>query len=161
MRKYVFYAIGEIALVVIGILLALQINLWNENRVLKKEEYTYLLSLQRDVGTMIQEFENHGEGLLQEKNAAIQALRSLENCMLDSNSRQNLNDVLEGHQSLGLPGPKRAAYDEMLATGTFARMQNDSLKTAITDLYAGLAEGGDRLNYFRDELGRASQIIMK
>jgi len=34
-RKYLFYAIGEIALVVIGILIALQINNWNE---IKKEE---------------------------------------------------------------------------------------------------------------------------
>ena len=36
--KYLLYAIGEIALVVIGILIALQINSWNENkRLLKKE----------------------------------------------------------------------------------------------------------------------------
>ncbi|MBT8293982.1 MAG: hypothetical protein KJN70_11965 [Eudoraea sp.] len=33
--KYIMYAIGEIALVVIGILIALQVNNWNENR---KEE---------------------------------------------------------------------------------------------------------------------------
>jgi hypothetical protein len=31
-RKYLFYAIGEVALVVIGILIALQINNWNEAR---------------------------------------------------------------------------------------------------------------------------------
>ena len=31
-RKYLIYAIGEIALVVIGILIALQINNWNESR---------------------------------------------------------------------------------------------------------------------------------
>ena len=30
--KYLRYAIGEIFLVVIGILIALQINNWNENR---------------------------------------------------------------------------------------------------------------------------------
>lgn len=30
LRKYFFYAIGEIAMVVIGILIALQINNWNE-----------------------------------------------------------------------------------------------------------------------------------
>lgn len=30
--KYLKYAIGEIILVVIGILIALQINNWNENR---------------------------------------------------------------------------------------------------------------------------------
>ncbi|MDT0558291.1 DUF6090 family protein [Ichthyenterobacterium sp. W332] len=31
-KKYLLYAIGEILLVVIGILIALQINIWNENR---------------------------------------------------------------------------------------------------------------------------------
>ena len=39
-RKYLLYAIGEIALVVIGILIALQINNWNEwrkDRIIEKE----------------------------------------------------------------------------------------------------------------------------
>ena len=36
--KYLKYAIGEIVLVVIGILIALQINNWNEYRKLKKVE---------------------------------------------------------------------------------------------------------------------------
>ena len=35
--KYMRYAIGEIILVVIGILIALQINTWNENRIQTKE----------------------------------------------------------------------------------------------------------------------------
>ena len=30
--KYLRYAVGEVVLVVIGILIALQINNWNENR---------------------------------------------------------------------------------------------------------------------------------
>lgn len=40
--KYLIYAIGEIILVVIGILLALQINNWNENEKLKAEEVKFL-----------------------------------------------------------------------------------------------------------------------
>ena len=35
--KYMRYAVGEIILVVIGILIALQINTWNENRIQTKE----------------------------------------------------------------------------------------------------------------------------
>jgi hypothetical protein len=45
--KYVKYAIGEIVLVVIGILIALQINNWNENRkkeTLKNEYKTALIN---------------------------------------------------------------------------------------------------------------------
>jgi hypothetical protein len=37
MGKYVKYAIGEILLVVMGILIALQINNWNENKKKPKE----------------------------------------------------------------------------------------------------------------------------
>src|SRR6056300_1755617 len=40
-NKYLLYAIGEIILVVIGILIALQINNWNENRKEKAQVQTY------------------------------------------------------------------------------------------------------------------------
>ena len=47
--KYFKYAIGEIVLVVIGILIALQINNWNENRLNNKTIKTYLNSLIQDL----------------------------------------------------------------------------------------------------------------
>ncbi|MFC7357693.1 DUF6090 family protein [Jejudonia soesokkakensis] len=43
--KYLLYAIGEIILVVIGILIALQINNWNNTQINKKEEQTILKNL--------------------------------------------------------------------------------------------------------------------
>lgn len=45
--KYLKYAIGEIVLVVIGILLALQINNWNEDRKDRKLEIEFLVGLQK------------------------------------------------------------------------------------------------------------------
>jgi hypothetical protein len=46
--KYSRYAIGEIALVVIGILIALSINNWNEDRNKKKIEKQYLIRLKSE-----------------------------------------------------------------------------------------------------------------
>ena len=43
--KYLVYAIGEIILVVIGILIALQINTWNEEQKLSRQEALYLTRL--------------------------------------------------------------------------------------------------------------------
>ena len=47
--KYLLYAIGEILLVVIGILIALQIDNWNEDRKRKKLKASYALSLINDL----------------------------------------------------------------------------------------------------------------
>ena len=46
--KYLRYAVGEVVLVVIGILIALQINNWNENRKENIVEQTLLKQLLKD-----------------------------------------------------------------------------------------------------------------
>ena len=51
---YLRYAIGEIFLVVIGILIALQVNNWNENQKQKKRETAYLQNLNIDLKKQIQ-----------------------------------------------------------------------------------------------------------
>jgi len=47
--KYFKYAIGEIILVVIGILIALQVNNWNIERLNKIEEQSYLKAIKTDL----------------------------------------------------------------------------------------------------------------
>ena len=47
--KYFKYAIGEIVLVVIGILIALSINNWNEKRKTRNTEVHYLKNIKRDL----------------------------------------------------------------------------------------------------------------
>ena len=47
--KYLWYALGEILLVVVGILIALQVNNWNEERVEQQRIKQYLLSLVGDL----------------------------------------------------------------------------------------------------------------
>ena len=45
---YLVYAVGEVVLVVIGILIALQIDNWNENKRIKNTEQQYLLALKEE-----------------------------------------------------------------------------------------------------------------
>ncbi|MDX1591319.1 MAG: DUF6090 family protein [Balneolaceae bacterium] len=50
--KYMVYAIGEILLVVIGILIALQVNNWNEERKQEQEALQVLGDLERSIGSL-------------------------------------------------------------------------------------------------------------
>ena len=61
--KYLKYAIGEIVLVVIGILIALQINNWNENRKAFAKSKNYLTEIYSDLQKDTIEF-NKGIGVL-------------------------------------------------------------------------------------------------
>jgi hypothetical protein len=56
--KYLRYAIGEILLVVIGILIALSINNWNEERKERKIEKQLLISLSEDFKSNLSNLEN-------------------------------------------------------------------------------------------------------
>ena len=56
---YLRYAIGETILVVVGILIALQVNNWNENQKQKKRETIYLQNLSIDLKKQIQLLDNY------------------------------------------------------------------------------------------------------
>jgi len=65
--KYMRYAIGEILLVVIGILIALQVNNWNEKKKIYKNEQIFLNDLKYEINSNKKELEriinNHLKGL--------------------------------------------------------------------------------------------------
>lgn len=48
-RKYIWYALGEILLVMIGILLALQVNNWNEERLIKLKTIEVLKEIKQNL----------------------------------------------------------------------------------------------------------------
>ncbi len=70
---YLKYAVGEILLVVIGILIALQINNWNERLKEQKQETIYLQNLKDDLKAQIAELEAYidFENIIIEQSAAI------------------------------------------------------------------------------------------
>jgi len=49
LTRYIIYAFGEIFLVVVGILIALQVNNWNENRKLQDLKKSYKIALIEDL----------------------------------------------------------------------------------------------------------------
>ncbi len=61
--KYLKYAVGEILLVVIGILIALQINNWNEGKKLENDKQKLMHALKQEFSSNKEAIENHLLGL--------------------------------------------------------------------------------------------------
>jgi hypothetical protein len=60
-RKYLLYAVGEIVLVMIGILLALQVNNTNQERALRKQEKLLLAEIHEEFKYNLREFKDNIE----------------------------------------------------------------------------------------------------
>ena len=130
--KYIRYAIGEIVLVVIGILIALSINNWNEERKLKSKEIKSLTELQKDLN---QNLNDIGINIIALQNCK----KSNEAIIYHIENNLAYNDSLDYHFSMLYPfitfTINQTTY-ETLKEGGIDLISNDSLRNSISNLYS-------------------------
>ena len=131
-NKYMIYAIGEIILVVIGILLALKVNNWNVKQNNLKYEQSILIELQKEFQNNCVQLEDK---ILMRKNLIMNSTQWLINVMNDDYSKVEL-DSINHHLSRTLIVP---SYDPMISittelinSGNLRLIQNNELRTKLT-----------------------------
>ena len=138
LRKYLVYAAGEIILVVIGILIALQVNSWKNQRQLEKKEIQYLLqirdNLQQDTGNL-----NNALAFNQEK---IQAIKDTYQIFGTIRNRDSLA-VAFAKKMIVLPNFRvfigtRTAFDNMLNANSIDLISDQDLRQALSAYYSNL-----------------------
>ncbi|WP_282134326.1 DUF6090 family protein [Seonamhaeicola maritimus] len=159
--KYLKYAVGEIVLVVIGILIALSINNWNENEKANKIEEQYLLKLNNDISLMRRIYDKLAKNYPSTIDSAEKGLKYLESKGESDNLKLDFTNTLLTHQTLPSYPEINTTFNEMISLGVLARIKNETLKSNITFIYNLINEGNKSISYFRDELGRASESIYK
>ncbi len=130
-RSYLLYAIGEIALVVIGILIALQINNWNEWRKERIRESKALIELKANLTLNVRTFDD----FIRDEGKLIGNMKKLINY---------LDEKREYHDSLDIYSIGMTWLEQIsLSTSTYETMINqgidfissDSLRLAIVELH--------------------------
>jgi hypothetical protein len=116
--RYLIYAIGEIVLVVIGILIALQINNQNENRKNRKLASIYKSALINDLILDIEHF-NYHSSLAYQENKRIDSIRTILNT--PTSTFETLNKVIKN----GLSFIRKEPYI-MLATSEYPTLTNNT-----------------------------------
>ena len=137
--RYLKYAIGEIILVVIGILIALQINNWNEVQKGKMKAVTILEAIRSDMVKDLERIEDlkpyWGEEILFFKKVfpSYKYPIDIENIVdLDTINQVNYSTLFE------YDAPFRSntsAFDAMIADGNSDLITNDTLFSNIQKFY--------------------------
>ena len=133
--KYFKYAIGEIVLVVIGILIALQINNWNQNRLnqdLESLYYKRLLDDVREEKLILEATINYSKQVSFHAKKAIAIFENSSNA--DSDPIENLIDMYQASQYTDYYSAA-STFKELIASGQINLIQNDSVKTALIRYY--------------------------
>lgn len=128
--KYLKYAIGEIILVMVGILLALQVNTWNNNRELKKEEQKILKSLLNEFNENLKRFDLAYDFHLKRKSGIHYSIFA----DLNSLSTDSLISVLNKVNRNYTFDPLQGIYNSVINSGKIEIISNDTLKSKIARL---------------------------
>ncbi len=157
--RYMAYAVGEIILVVFGILIALQVNNWNQTRKDRESELLILAEILADLEMDLEEFDRNMTHL---KNQGLSALRLLEIARDDLPYDESYGAYLFYSGLFPRFTPKTAGY-ELLQSKGLDLVSDDELRRAITDLYEFgypyiQAKEGDLQRFGSIEIAPASRI---
>ena len=150
--KYLIYAIGEIILVVIGILIALQINNANQDRIFRKEEIRILKSFKNEVKRNISLMNN----TIKEKKNIIEIDDYLltfcgPNAKWDS--KRNFDNLMQDVIISGwMYFPNDGTLTEVLNSGKLSVIKNDSLRNLISSLPSRISVTQEEEKNYRIDL---------
>lgn len=132
--KYAMYAVGEIFLVMIGILLALQFNNWNTEKSNQVKEVWYLNNIAEDM-------EYQRASLLDMKTLYTKSIKHGKSILRSYNQYKNFRKIDSFNEKLNVLSISQSfpninnAYREMISSGQLSLIEDKELSTDIIDYY--------------------------
>lgn len=132
MGKYFKYAIGEIILVVIGILIALQINNWNEHRKLEEFEKNILIEIDRTIVKDLADFKYFEKRIIR-KDTAIDNMLFARKGEKRFSDKQLIENIIWVHNTI-IYSYNKGPYETLKSSG-LDKIKSDSLRYNLTYYY--------------------------
>ncbi|MAD97149.1 MAG: hypothetical protein CMB99_07485 [Flavobacteriaceae bacterium] len=142
MGKYVKYAFGEILLVVIGILIALQINNWNQNRLEKIKSVEYHKRMVEDLDLLIRNFKWDSTRSSNMTKRLITSLKVLEKKKATKGEMDTLDYSLRNYFQFVRINTSLNTFDEIKSSGDIGLIYNKDLRKSINSYLTYLSAIG-------------------
>lgn len=130
------YAVGELVIVTLGVLVALAIDQWNDDRQAQAEEKAILDRLLVDLNQDSQLFETISAQMANKK-SSLERLRKVFESGSDSpDPTAVIQDVIIGAgMGWNQPGSQNLAFQEIIASGKFGLIRSSILRDNISSYY--------------------------
>jgi len=136
-NKYILYAIGEIILVVIGILIALSINNWNETRKQRIQEKDYYCKLLEDLNQDVIQIEQH---LVANEHRILSSNKLI--YLLQQPQPSQAEVILTMRDAVAKTTftfkPSLAAFEDLKSSGNLGLLTDLDLKNKLIDYYTSI-----------------------
>jgi len=147
--KYLKYAIGEIMLVVIGILIALSINEWNDQRKNAEAERTYYCRI-------LEDFELDKQRIDELKDESNYRIGISQKILLDLDSGTEekydiINQFILATRS-EIYEPRNVAFKDLISSGNLKLINDITIKNSLIQYYSELENKQFQLKQNRDEI---------
>ena len=141
MKRYLLYAVGEIVLVVAGILIALQLNDWDMHKASEIRELHYLKAIRLDLQMDLKRLAELEAFRIAKKQGNTEILHHLEGEPIYDLTR--LTKLVIQSLKEQTFTPNNNTYLEMVSSGNLNVIQSDSVRLLLLDL-----EGLNKTNRF-------------
>ena len=129
-RKYLIYAIGEITLVMIGILLALQVNNWNNKRINNRLESKILRQLHQDFLENKRNFE-HVTSFRHRNMNDLRKIIDLFPIDIEKVNLDSLSYYIKTNGYRGTFNPSNGAINTLTNSSSFEIIRDDKLRDLL------------------------------
>ena len=131
---YLLYAIGEILLVVIGILIALQVNNWNEQRKANIKSISYHERILGDLDIFISETDQQIERSISIRKLILETIDLLESKELPEDKIQTFESTLHFYYQIPYRNPSLTTLTEMRSNGELNLIRNLELRKKLIQM---------------------------
>ena len=128
------YAIGEILLIAIGVLIALAVDGWRDYRAERALESEYINRIENDLRSSLDTWESHTARL----ESAIEFLERLRDGDLDMIAPDTAADVWNAYMVshwFAPPAIQSSAFEELVSTGRLSIIEDVALRDSISTFY--------------------------
>lgn len=139
------YAIGELTIVTVGVLIALAVDQWNSDRLAGIEEAAYVSRLMSDVDDDIRDLEYQIDAVDQKQQSLVRVGDQLRSGLVADHLEFFQDAVIGANYGWNQETANRATYDDLLSSGNFGLISNHRIRILVSSYYDGFEAGGNRI----------------